>query len=109
MHGVRALLSTSSFVYRLDFNKSGNVNRTYILLLSGTKQLLYGTRVETKNSRTVPDVPGHLATMNSLTLYLHYNIASSCSTIHCNKVPQTADLTLTPQEHDEHHTPNAWN
>ena len=58
-------------------NKPGNENRP-IAIFSGTKHLPYGTRDMAKNSGTVPDVLGHLATM-----HLFYILHASCM-CHCS-------------------------
>ena len=64
---------------RLDCNKPGNENRPF----PGQKNLLYGTRDKTKNSGTVPDVSGHLATILS-TKYKHkhdWNVRTVCMSV----------------------------
>ena len=58
--------SSTNFRSQTACNKPGNENRPIASFFFGTKHLPYGTGDKTKNSGTVPDVPGHLATMGSL-------------------------------------------
>ena len=60
--GFFAAWSFTNFRSQTACNKPGNENRP-IAIFSGTKHLPYWTGDKTRNSGTVPDVPGHLATM----------------------------------------------
>ena len=70
--------SFTNFRSQTACNKPGN-ETGLLLFFPGTKHFPYGTGDKTKNSGTVPDIPGHLVTMKQ-----DNNDAVNYRCLHCN-------------------------